>query len=300
MFDNIPADRPVKPNKTRQPALSPWSHNNRMNYYIDTEFIEDFTAPCISIPSFRTEKPKHYIELISIGIVSEDDREYYAVSKDFDLKHVWDKHDTEWSGILGEEPTKIYWLRENVLRPLHKDLYKNVSGDMKNTDYFYDLSKFSYKSLKRLISIYGKTNKQIAEDIQLFTAGARQVNGFTIMDKAGYYRPQSINQDNPSTFYAYYADYDWVVFCSLFGRMLDLPKGYPMYCRDLKQMLDETVTAQLVEWGKTPAEFDMLNHIKTLPEYPTQQDEHHALADARWDRSLHQFLKSRILAKTTA
>lgn len=39
--------------------------------------------------------------------------------------------------------------------------------------------------------------------------------------------------------WAYYADYDWVALCQLFGRMIDLPKGWPMYCRDFKQWLDE-------------------------------------------------------------
>src|SRR5215831_4354209 len=28
-------------------------------------------------------------------------------------------------------------------------------------------------------------------------------------------------------FWAYYADYDWVVFCQIFGTMMDLPKGWP-------------------------------------------------------------------------
>lgn len=37
----------------------------------------------------------------------------------------------------------------------------------------------------------------------------------------------------------YYCDYDWVAFCWLFGSMIDLPKGLPMYCWDLKQFLDE-------------------------------------------------------------
>ena len=39
-----------------------------MRYFYDTEFIEDGTT----------------IELVSIGIVAEDGREYYAVSTDFD------------------------------------------------------------------------------------------------------------------------------------------------------------------------------------------------------------------------
>jgi len=44
------------------------------------------------------------------------------------------------------------------------------------------------------------------------------------------------SEGNKPEFWAYYADYDWVVFCQLFGTMMELPKGYPMYCNDLKQL----------------------------------------------------------------
>lgn len=37
-------------------------------------------------------------------------------------------------------------------------------------------------------------------------------------------------------FWGYYCDYDWVVFCQLFGTMAELPKGLPMFCRDVKQL----------------------------------------------------------------
>lgn len=33
---------------------------------------------------------------------------------------------------------------------------------------------------------------------------------------------------NPE-FWAYFADYDWVVLCQLYGRMIDLPDGWPMF-----------------------------------------------------------------------
>lgn len=36
-------------------------------------------------------------------------------------------------------------------------------------------------------------------------------------------------------FWGYYADYDWVCTAQCFGTMLDLPKGWPMFCMDLKQ-----------------------------------------------------------------
>lgn len=44
---------------------------------------------------------------------------------------------------------------------------------------------------------------------------------------------------NAPEFWAWYADYDWVALCQLYGRMVDLPEGWPFYCRDFKQVCDE-------------------------------------------------------------
>lgn len=72
--------------------------------------------------------------------------------------------------------------------------------------------------------------------------------------------------------WAYFADYDWVVFCQLFGRMIDLPAGFPRWCRDVKQLC--------VEVGD--------------PDLPPQaKDEHNALVDARWTRSAWLFCDDR-------
>ena len=69
--------------------------------------------------------------------------------------------------------------------------------------------------------------------------------------------------------WAYYADYDWVVLCQLFGTMMDLPKGWPMFCRDLKHLS--------VDVGS--------------PKHPADPEgEHNALVDARWNRDLYAFL----------
>lgn len=77
-----------------------------------------------------------------------------------------------------------------------------------------------------------------------------------------------IGDDTPE-FWGYYADYDWVVFCWLFGAMVDLPSGWPMYCRDIKQWADQLGCVQL----------------------PKQiANEHHALADARWNKSAFEYL----------
>lgn len=70
--------------------------------------------------------------------------------------------------------------------------------------------------------------------------------------------------------WAYYADYDWVVLCQLFGTMMDLPKGWPMFCLDLKQLCVS----------------------KGNPRLPKQdaKAEHGALADARWVKETFDFL----------
>ena len=81
-------------------------------------------------------------------------------------------------------------------------------------------------------------------------------------------------------FWAYYADYDWVVFCQLFGRMIDLPSGYPMYCRDLKQAIDSAAERLNIP----------LHVLKD--QFPKQTREHDALDDAQWNLKVFQVLES--------
>lgn len=71
-------------------------------------------------------------------------------------------------------------------------------------------------------------------------------------------------------FWAYYAGYDWVVLCQLFGTMMDLPKGWPMFCLDVQQV----------------------RHLAGVKNLPIQQaDEHNALADARWTKAAWEWLR---------
>lgn len=70
-------------------------------------------------------------------------------------------------------------------------------------------------------------------------------------------------------FWAYYADYDLVALCQLFGTMMDLPSGWPMYCRDVKQLCDNMGNPKLPEQKST---------------------EHNALADAEWTKEAWEFL----------
>lgn len=128
--------------------------------------------------------------------------------------------------------------------------------------------------------MYGKSNGQIAKEVEQFV--------WSQYTKGEHY---VIDPD----FYAYYADYDWVGFCWLFGCMLDLPKGFPKYCRDLKQMLDDLVDNMHAERPRVTKEKCLaeLKSMKWPPlAYPIQHNEHSALDDAKWNKKLHQFLLS--------
>ena len=83
------------------------------------------------------------------------------------------------------------------------------------------------------------------------------------MSKIAEFLEQFLDGDGKWEAWAYYADYDWVAFCSLWGRMVDLPKQMPFLCMDVKQYAHHV--------GATRE--DMPND---------DADEHHALVDARW------------------
>ncbi len=158
-----------------------------MRFFLDTEFIES--------------GPRAPIQLISIGLVTEDGNAFYGVNLDFN------------------EADANPWVRENVFPRL-----------------FPSAQRWPLPKLRENVLAF--VTKHLAEG------------------------------DKPE-FWGYYADYDWVVFCQIFGTMMDLPKGFPKYCRDIKQLADD------------------LGNPK-LP--PQDKPEHHALNDARWNREAFNFL----------
>ena len=190
-------------------------------------------------------KARYVIDLISIGIVCEDGRTYQAISNEYRYKDANN------------------WVKENVINPLYVD---TVHGDSRNS---WNADNFQF--------YYGRFNKQIAGEIVKFV--------YKPLLDAGIYTTDNIDSESLIQFYGYYSDYDWVVFCSLFGTMMDLPKGFPMYCKDLKQTLDELQPATIYDspYGVT----DLKNH----PKYPKQTNEHNALADAKWNYELYKFLQ---------
>lgn len=82
-----------------------------------------------------------------------------------------------------------------------------------------------------------------------------------------------IVEDSPKErheLWGYYSAYDHVVLAQTFGRMIDLPKGIPMFTHDLKQ------------WA---------SQLEYPHAFPVQEGvQHHALSDARWNRDLYNVL----------
>lgn len=158
------------------------------------------------------------IDLISIGMVAEDGREYYAVCADADWGRIAD-HD---------------WLCQNVVPalPLAKagtlpDLItKRASGRGPNWIFSVDVT-----------SPLLKPRWVIANEVREFILAAPEPR-----------------------LWADYSAYDHVALAQLFGRMIDLPAGFPMRTSDLRQ-----------EW-------DRLGQ-PDLPSLPGT--EHNALDDAR-------------------
>ena len=201
-----------------------------MKYYIDTEFINHKKQP--RLLGFKVGKPIHTTELISIGIVCEDGREYYAICNEFDADAAW----------------KEQWVRCNVLAPLHAEMCP-MQGPHARRHHYHQFELFQAKSIKWMLGFTGQSHYSIKEGVMRFL------------------------KDDPSPeFYGYFSDYDWVVFCQLFGRMVDLPSHFPMYCRDLKQMMDERGLGD--DWKRSNC--------------PDPANEHNALADARWNMKLHR------------
>lgn len=181
-------------------------------YCYDTEFLEDGLT----------------IELISIGIVCEDGREYYAVNSEMPVDRI----------------LKDSWLVNNVWKHLPvRGLKTGLIGSGDNMR----IAVTADGSLDRTSTLV-KPKWVIANEVREFL----------------------LTDSNPEL-WAYYAAYDHVALAQLWGRMVNLPEGIPMYTHDLKQEMDRV--------GAHGSEF------------PTPENEHDALADARWNMQVLAHLR---------
>lgn len=254
-----------------------------MKYFLDFEFLEGFKKPISWLPTISNfNKPYHYIQMVSVGIECEDGRTYYAISNEF------------------EPDDANEWVQENIFVRLLKEHTESLQGVRQQLTINAINGRSLESGMRKLQAWVGKSNKQIATEIIDFVYRFDfSTGGYT--DTA---LQTNIARVTPIEFYAHFADYDWVLFCSLFGDMSNLPKGFPQYCKDLKQMLDELVANKsckdlgIYMKADIPVRDDVidfetkLNLVMQLPDYPKQLNEHNALADAKWDRKLYDFILS--------
>ena len=148
------------------------------------------------------------------------------------------------------------WVKENVLTHLQSCLWADVTHVSEQRAYENELNYHGHtgqcvdQQRGRIHNCPWRTREQIKREILAF------------MDIERYDKPE---------LWGYYSAYDHVAFCQLFGTMMDLPKGFPMYTRDLKQWCDMLGNPRLPEQGK---------------------GEHNALEDARHNRMMWYFLRS--------
>ena len=77
----------------------------------------------------------------------------------------------------------------------------------------------------------------------------------------------------PPEFWAFCGAYDWVVFCQIFGRMSELPKGMPHFYNEMRQ--------EAQRLSVSDAQFP-----------PIRGAAHNALNDAVWTKDVYDFLKA--------
>ena len=157
-----------------------------MRFFYDCEFIEDGST----------------IQLISIGILSEDGREYYAVNSEMPMKRI-SEHD---------------WLCRNVVPSLPVTNPQRVRDQLDKRKFFCDID-----SSTRLDFTLDTTNTCVKP---LFVI-ANEVRDFLLSHE----KPQ---------LWAYCGAYDHVTLMWLWGPMARKPAGLPFYTRDLQQRIDET------------------------------------------------------------
>lgn len=204
-----------------------------MKYFFDTEFIEWAGG----------------IDLVSIGIVSENGDTFYAESTNFD------------------ERNADQWVVDNVLSKLRFWGNPDASKGFCN-------SYSAFRADKSIVTEVFGTDKLISESILKWIEECEKRMDKTVGSKHVKRNPE---------FYAYYGAYDWVIFARLFGRLIDKPDNFPMWVRDLKQMMWERGLD--TDWKRQ-------NH-------PDPEGEHNALVDAQWNKDLYGLIIEHVVIVKT-
>jgi hypothetical protein len=162
-------------------------HRRPLRIWYDCEFVEDGKT----------------IDLLSIGMVSEDGRELYRINGDF---------------ATMQRAIERDWLRENVVNhlPVSAWAVDHAPGwawtwDMAHEDFY---------------AVHDR--ERIRDDVGTFIHESLKVDGY-----------------DGVRLWAWYGAYDHVAYAQLFGKMIDLPEGFPMWTNDLRQEVDRLGNPEL-------------------------------------------------------
>lgn len=245
-----------------------------MRYFYDFEFLEDG----------RTIDP------ISVGVVAEDGREYYAVFGEIEWRAEHDRRAVRVEGTWGLEPVPTLhericahdWLMANVvpnlpLRPAnayYTPVRPRSASDPRSKGVF-DLDPHS---------VLIKPRRLIRNELLTFLRGIRLDSPYlvdfgdsTIIVHEGSrsVEPFIDLTPEPIELWGYFAAYDHVLLAQVLGGpMKDLPPDIPFHTLDLKQEIERLGVAEQIKTAKL-----------------ANEQEHHALADARWNAAVWRWLR---------
>lgn len=156
---------------------------------------------------FVEQGPDHPIRPLSLGVVATDEnlenaREFYV-----------QMYDNLYYGIRHD------WVRENVL-----PLFEHLQMQQMDAGKWLDLSLCPGKACS---GIHQEPTLAQLETCPWVTS---KQTGQLLLEFLDIPRYGDIE------LWGYYADYDHVALSQLYGKMIDLPKGFPMYTLDLKQL----------------------------------------------------------------
>lgn len=265
-----------------------------MKIFYDCEFLEGAQKKL-----FKKTVPT--IDLISIGLVDEEDREMYLISKEFNLKEAWNRYDLKVEPTYGDlrnkypngRKFKCYWIRENVLKPIFDYFIKceNAKNYRKSQLYISGVSvnySFTYKNFKKLLFKYGLSRQEIKIKLLSFSLDPGGLIYSKWLDGINDYLKTLERKETKIELYGYYSAYDHVCLSWIFGKMLNLPDQFPMYTKDLKQISDDyfkDIPIHIVDEIK--AGHVIVDNDKV---YPQNKGAHDALQDALWNKKLYEFL----------
>lgn len=151
-------------------------------YFYDTEFLEDGKT----------------IDLISIGIVADDGREYYAVNSEAPMDRIREND----------------WLMRNVVSSLPVTSSRSLERYLAHQQNSCPKPSLEFVHLDTTATVV-RPRRVIANEVRDFLLVA----------------------DADLELWANFAACDFVALYQLFGRMIDLPEGVPMFTHDLQQEL---------------------------------------------------------------